>query len=84
LQKKIKRPKKKLDDIEAQQIPERSANKSSSKLSSYEKRKYGETLDENIEIFLKTNAEGPIYVCTCCHQTWFAHSVKPSDVAKTF
>ncbi|XP_064649920.1 uncharacterized protein LOC135501632 [Lineus longissimus] len=51
----------------------------SSEMSSYQKKKYGVTLKENIDLFLNLTAEGPIYICTCCHQTWFRHSVKSSE-----
>ena len=40
------------------------------------KRCTGETIDDCIDKFHIIVAEGPIYVCTCCHQTWFRRSVK--------
>lgn len=36
---------------------------------------YGSTIDHCIEHFLQKVSEGPIYVCSCCHQTWFQKSV---------
>ena len=38
-------------------------------------RKYGSDLDTCIELFHKNVSIGPVYVCSCCHQTWFKHSV---------
>ncbi|XP_033764354.1 uncharacterized protein LOC117345389 [Pecten maximus] len=37
--------------------------------------KRGIHLNDVIAKFHKTIAEGPVYVCTSCHQTWFKHSV---------
>ncbi|XP_062615938.1 uncharacterized protein LOC134277623 [Saccostrea cucullata] len=55
-------------------------------------RKNGTSLTNAISAFNKRIEEGPLYVCTCCHQTWFSHSVvdsnflrknlPPEDVAK--
>ena len=28
-----------------------------------------------LEIFNTSIAEGPVYVCTCCQQVWFKHSI---------
>ena len=39
------------------------------------KRKHGNDLNESITRFHKAISSGPVYVCTCCHQTWFKHSV---------
>ena len=32
-------------------------------------------LKEVINRFHETISTGPVFVCTCCHQTWFSHSV---------
>ena len=32
-------------------------------------------MEENLQIFNRSVAEGPTYVCTCCQQLWFRHSV---------
>ena len=48
----------------------RSHEKSMSK-----KRKHGITLSRCIENFHESISLGPVFVCTCCHQTWFQHSV---------
>ena len=39
------------------------------------KRKHGITLSRCIENFHESISLGPVFVCTCCHQTWFQHSV---------
>ena len=39
------------------------------------RRCFGSNLDQCISNFHKKSAQGPIYVCTCCHQTWFPKSV---------
>ncbi|MCG7875518.1 MAG: AAA family ATPase [Candidatus Thiodiazotropha endolucinida] len=44
-------------------------------------KKYGSDIDVCIERFHKNVSVGPIYVCSCCHQTWFADTVSK---AKTF
>lgn len=38
-------------------------------------KKYGKDMEENLVIFNERVAEGPTYVCTCCQQLWFKHSV---------
>ena len=32
-------------------------------------------MTELLKIFNASIAEGPVYVCTCCQQIWFKHSV---------
>ena len=39
-------------------------------------RKRGITLNECIDNFHTSISIGPVFVCTCCHQTWFNHSVQ--------
>ena len=39
------------------------------------KRKYRADMKELLTIFNNSVADGPIYVCTICQQTWFKHSV---------
>ena len=38
-------------------------------------RKYGRDIKELLNIFNTRTPEGPVYVCTCCQQLWFKHSV---------
>ena len=33
------------------------------------------TLEETISAFHSAVSEGPIYICTCCDQLWYKHSV---------
>ena len=40
---------------------------------SYKKR--FKAIDECIKEFHSSISVGPLYVCTCCHQTWFRKSV---------
>ena len=39
------------------------------------KQKYGQNIKECISHFHDVIAVEPTFVCTCCHQTWFSHSV---------
>ncbi|KAL5006836.1 hypothetical protein ScPMuIL_015642 [Solemya velum] len=39
------------------------------------KKQFGSTIMDCIKVFETKVSEGPIYVCTCCHQTWFRESV---------
>ncbi|XP_062598648.1 uncharacterized protein LOC134260084 [Saccostrea cucullata] len=43
------------------------------------KRCHGNSLEDCIEKFHEEVKIGPIYVCTCCHQTWFRKSVVKLD-----
>ena len=38
-------------------------------------RKYGSDIDVCIYLFHKSISVGPVYICSCCHQTWFKESV---------
>ena len=40
---------------------------------------HGKCLKDSIRIFLQSTGEGPVYVCSSCHQTNFVHNVQ--DVA---
>ena len=44
-------------------------------ISAKHAQKYGQNLTECVSHFHDTIAIGPTFVCTCCHQTWFSHSV---------
>ncbi len=41
------------------------------------------TLENCISSFLDSVAMGPVYICTCCHQTWFRHSVVNTSSIKS-
>ena len=45
------------------------------------RRKCGSDIDVCIEKFHKNISVGPLYICSCCHQTWFEETVSK---AKTF
>ena len=42
-----------------------------------QKRKYGANLSECISKFFNAISKSASYVCTCCQQLWFEHSVRP-------
>ena len=47
------------------------------------KRKYGSTVEKCIELFHSATSTGPIYVCSCCHQTWFSESMTKVESLKS-
>ena len=47
----------------------------SNTLSTNDKRHYGKTFEDSIQIFNTLTAEGPIYICTVCQQTNFKDKV---------
>ena len=47
----------------------------SNEISTKHAQKYGQNLTECVSHFHDMIAIGPTFVCTCCHQTWFSHSV---------
>ena len=47
------------------------------------KRKYGSTVEKCIELFHSSTSTGPIYVCSCCHQTWFSESMTKVECLKS-
>ena len=47
------------------------------------KRKYGSTVEKCIELFHSSTSTGPIYVCSCCHQTWFSESMTKVESLKS-
>ena len=44
--------------------------------------KYGKSIYACIGKFNKAISEGPVFVCTCCHQTWFRHFEIKADKVK--
>jgi hypothetical protein len=46
------------------------------------RRQYGSTLDECFRKFSNKTADGPSYICTSCHQTWFFDSVIKAHTIK--
>ena len=48
---------------------------SHSQMSYKSKKKGFKTIDDCIKEFHSSISVGPLYVCTCCHQTWFRKSV---------
>ncbi|XP_053402924.1 uncharacterized protein LOC123548901 [Mercenaria mercenaria] len=39
------------------------------------RRRCGQDIDTCIDRFQERISLGPVYICSCCHQTWFKHSV---------
>ena len=82
---RIAKRQKRLDNVtknvERQQDKSRKLRKRKSdaflEIESVSKRqkKYGTSFEQCVENFKSKIAEGPIYVCCCCHQTWFKDSV---------
>ena len=50
-------------------------SKTSQEMCPQNKQKYEQNIKECISHFHDVIAVGPTFVCTCCHQTWFSHSV---------
>ena len=60
--------------LQKQRACKHSINISKGKQQS-ETKKHGKNLTQLLNIFNSGIAEGPVYVCTCCEQIWFRHSV---------
>lgn len=68
--------------IEAQRRDNRISSKNQRRLKKNKQQnlkrrahKQAKQLQDYVKIFIETVSIGPIFVCTCCHQTWFKHSV---------
>ena len=46
------------------------------------KRFQSEPLQNLIAKFHDVVSQGPLYICTCCDQLWYKHSVIPASVLK--
>ena len=69
----IRQEKRKIDDLEIN-VP-RKKIKCDIDLLPKKIQKNFETIEESIKRFHSDISFGPIYVCSCCHQTWFRKSV---------
>ena len=70
----IRQEKRKIyDDLEITVL--RKKNKHDINLLPKNFQKNFETIEESIKGFHSDISFGPIYVCSCCHQTWFRKSV---------
>ena len=80
-QEKKKAPRSAIQVIETNQnrLQKQRARKHSINISKEkqqtETKKHGKNLTQLLNIFNSSIAEGPVYVCTCCEQIWFRHSV---------
>ena len=69
----IRQEKRKIDDLEIN--VHRKKIKRDIDLLPKKIQKNFETIEESIKRFHSDISFGPIYVCSCCHQTWFRKSV---------
>ena len=70
----IRQEKRKINDDLEITVP-RKKNKHDIDLLPKQFQKNFETIEESIKRFHSDISFGPIYVCSCCHQTWFRKSV---------
>ena len=70
----IRQEKRKINDDLEITVP-RKKNKHDIDLLPKKFQKNFETIEESIKRFHSDISFGPIYVCSCCHQTWFRKSV---------
>ena len=59
--------------------PDQRQEEEARKQMTREEQMHGKCLKDSITIFLKTMGEGPVYMCSSCHQTHFVNNVQ--DVA---
>ena len=53
--------------------------KKSMKQERQNKRNCQHNISDLVKKFHKVVSEGPVYICTCCDQLWYKHSVQCSD-----
>ena len=69
----IRQEKRKIDDLEIN-VPRKKIKRDIDLLPKKIQKNF-ETIEESIKRFHSDISFGPIYVCSCCHQTWFRKSV---------
>ena len=69
----IRQEKRKIDDLEIN-VPRKKFKRYIDLLPKKIQKNF-ETIEESIKRFHSDISFGPIYVCSCCHQTWFRKSV---------
>ena len=69
----IRQEKRKIDDLEIN-VPRKKIKRDIDLLPKKIQKSF-ETIEESIKRFHSDISFGPIYVCSCCHQTWFRKSV---------
>ena len=75
-----KRQKRNNIEFKKKEAEDKRSTRSDPKVKEKERQKSNQrtngcTLEDLLQIFNDSIAAGPIFVCTCCHQTWFRHSV---------
>ena len=65
----------KLSDAGRKALKRRNPDFQSVEINAAKQRKYGSNIDNCIKCFEANIANGPIFICSCCHQTWFKQSV---------
>ena len=71
---KIRQEKRKNDDYSEINVPRKRCKHDEDTLSKMHQKDF-ETIEKAIKQFQSDISVGPLYVCTCCHQTWFRKSV---------
>ena len=71
---KIRQEKRKNDDYSEINVPRKRRKHDEDTLSKMHQKDF-ETIEKAIKQFQSDISVGPLYVCTCCHQTWFRKSV---------
>ena len=71
---KIRQEKRKNDNYSEINVPRKRCKHDKDTVSVMHQKDF-ETIEEAIKQFQSDISVGPLYVCTCCHQTWFRKSV---------
>ena len=70
----IRREKRKFNDDSGINIPRKRCKHDTDTLPKSHQKDL-KTVEESIKLFHSDIAIGPLYVCSCCHQTWFRKSI---------
>ena len=70
----IRQEKRKINEISEVNVPRKRFKHDTDTLPNSQQKDF-KTIQESIKQFHSNIAIGPLYVCSCCHQTWFRKSV---------
>ena len=70
----IRQEKRKINEISEVNVPRKRFKHDTDTLPKSQQKDF-KTIQESIKQFHSNIAIGPLYVCSCCHQTWFRKSV---------
>ena len=70
-QQEIRQEKRQFNDMSALIVPSEKCKSDNDTSHHKSLKKDFKTIEENIKQFHSNIAFGPLYVCTCCHRTWF-------------